>query len=414
MLESISGNMLEFTFSNMPTELVEYIAGYLDDQDLLAFRFCCSKIDAQTVRIVGERFFSTLQTSLMGPDIQKLEQLSRERFAKYVKIIRIQGNTEKVKKSMPAYSDEAQDGQVGQQEYEKRTVSPHIWPLDAVGDIDIDKTGVSILQHILKTCQLRLDELSIWDFNDIGEDPCLAHERCTALARHIFLGSNLAISYLQIGGYRSTALARLIPEHQGQDLGLIMLKKARLRLSCEESSLYWLNHLLLYARAIEELHLRTMCTMPACRTYNNKTNAVLRSRKPCFQLKTLHMGRTFVAGISICNLLSNSKNTLSSLIFSDVKLHPDSEISNWTQLLENIAKEHSNLTHWRMKLQLSRPGVIDKIFFPGLGKDCLEETDRGGLKVVHDGKEGGAAFVRYNGPGAARTLYTMASYARSR
>ena len=413
---SNSSNMLEFTFSNMPTELVEYIAGCLDDQDLLAFRFSCRMIDAQTVRIVGERFFSTLQTSIMGPDIQKLKQLSCERFAKYVKTIRIQNNSEKMKKALRAYSDETQDGQRGQQEYEKRTLSPHIWPLDAVGDIDIDKTGVSILQHILGTCQLRPDELSIWDFNDIGEDECLMHERCTTLARHIFLGSKLAITYLQIGrsrgGYRPTAVARLIPEHQGRDLGLIMLKKARLRLGCDDSSTYWFHHLLLHAQAVEELQLRTMCTMAACRIY--ETNAALRSRKPCFQLKALYISRMFLAGIPIFNLLSNSKNTLSSLVFSDVKLHPDSKISNWTQLLENIAKEHPNLTHWRMILRLSQPGVIDRIFFPGFGKDCLEEADRGGLKIVHDGKEGGAAFIRYNGPGAARALCTMASYARSR
>ena len=405
--------MLESTFSNVPTELVEDIAGYLDDQDLLAFRFSCRKIDAQTVRIVGERFFSTLQTSLMDPDIQKLEQLSRGRFAKYVKTIRIQDDTEKIKTSLPTCGDKTQDEQREHQIYEKMGLSSRIWPFDAVGDIDIDKTGVAILQYILGTCQLLPDELIICDFNDRRGNSCSKHELCATLARHIFLDSKLAIASLRIerrrGSYRVEAVARLISEYQGQDLGLTMLKKAKLRLACEEESSYWIKHLLLHAPAVEELYLYMTCMCTAC-----ETNTALQSCKPSFQLKILHLDHMNVAEIPIFNLLSNSKNTLASLTLRDVKMYPDIEASNWTPLLEKIAKEYSKITRWKIQLRLSRSGVIDKIFFPGFGKDCLEEEDRGGLTILHDGEEGGAAFVRYNGPGAARALHTMASYARPR
>ncbi|EDU49424.1 predicted protein [Pyrenophora tritici-repentis Pt-1C-BFP] len=136
--------MSDSTFSKMPTELVEIIAEYLDDEDLIAFRLSCVKLDAQTARIVGERFFSKVQTSLIGSDIQKLEQLACGRFAKYVKKILVLDDSEKIK--------DAERTQQEEQIHGKRRPSYRVWPLDERGDIDIDMIGFATLRNILRTC----------------------------------------------------------------------------------------------------------------------------------------------------------------------------------------------------------------------------------------------------------------------
>ncbi|KAG9380312.1 hypothetical protein A1F94_009207 [Pyrenophora tritici-repentis] len=135
--------MSDSTFSKMPTELVEIIAEYLDDEDLIAFRLSCVKLDAQTARIVGERFFSKVQTSLIGSDIQKLEQLACGRFAKYVKKILVLDDSEKIK--------DAERTQQEEQIHGKRRPSYRVWPLDERGDIDIDMIGFATLRNILRT-----------------------------------------------------------------------------------------------------------------------------------------------------------------------------------------------------------------------------------------------------------------------
>ncbi|CAE7211210.1 hypothetical protein CFE70_009403 [Pyrenophora teres f. teres 0-1] len=398
--------MPDSMFSKIPTELVETMAEYLDDRDLIEFRLACRKLDAQTVRIVGERFFSILQTSLIGSDIQKLEQLACGRFAKYVKKILVHDDSEKIK--------EAQRRQQKEQADEKRRPSSRVWPLDELGDIDMDKIGFATLRNILRTCKLCPDELTIRDFNDRTPGWCSITQPCAIMARYILLNSKLAVASLRMGTrggtYRVEAIACLVREHEGRDLGLTMLKKARVKLGCDEVSLYWTEQLLLHAPILEDLFLSTRCgSAKLCRT-----NTLLLSLAPCFQLKRLHLDGTRMAAIPILNLLSNSKDTLISLSFRDVRLQPDTEASNWTHLLEKLAKLYINITHWKVELYMTGKPFFERIFFPGFGKNCLEEEDRSGLKIVHNGEEGRAATIGYNGPNAARVLYTMASYAQSR
>ncbi|RMZ68825.1 Ribosomal S8 [Pyrenophora seminiperda CCB06] len=407
--------MPESTFSKMATELIEMIAEYLDNQDLLSLRLSCRKSDAQTIRTVSERFFSPLQTSLLGPEIQKLEEISRGRFAKYIKRIRIQDDIETSEKMWST----------GQRVFIEDRPST-MWTFDMMFNIELDKIGVRNLQNILRTCQLRPVELIISESHDRVGNLCPTSEACATLAQHIFLDSNLAIASLSIDtkprSWLITATASLIPEFQGRELGLSMLKEARVRLNCNKSSIYWTEQLVLHAPMLEGLYLSSMCVGATCSFYKTKTplhNMRLQSHKACFQLKNLHLDHTNASVASLLNLLSNSKDTLVSITLAHVELHPLTEASNWTQLLQTIGKECLNLNQWQLDLYLQRHPYLSEVLgrsgvkFTGFGKTCLEKEDRDGLTILYKGDRDEKTIVfKYNGPGAARALYKMASYAR--
>ena len=219
-------------FHEMPTELVEAAAGYMNDTDLLSFRLTCRHADAKTLRVVGKRFFTTLKTTLMASDLEKLDGVSRSaRLAEYVRAIRIQDDQQKAV-SMPS----GEGIRLEPEELARLRTRHWIWACEAVGVLEVDKTVVAKLKAILEERLLSLETLAIHYYytRDGKEDA----EATVALAQELILGGKPATTsfsvYLSLRGLPCMgAVLTLYLDRSGQREGLDirLLQKVGLQLS---------------------------------------------------------------------------------------------------------------------------------------------------------------------------------------
>lgn len=174
-------------FHDMPTELIEAAAGYMDDADLLSFRLTCRHADAKTLRVVGKRFFSSLKTTLMASDLEKLDDVSRStRLAKYVRNIRIEDDQLEVVSSMPSDEGNCLDPR----KLAMLRARHRRWLHETMVVPEVDKIAVAKLKAIIEERLLSLDTLAIHysDTRDVEK----ATEATIALAQEIVLDGKLA------------------------------------------------------------------------------------------------------------------------------------------------------------------------------------------------------------------------------
>ena len=318
-------------------------AEYMDDADLLSFRLTCRHADAKTLRVVGRRFFSTLKTTLMAFDLEKLDGVSRSaRLAKYVRTILIQDDQQKVIWSVlsseaaiakPIGADreeiesnvaslhitEPQDRPIKRQRYldpeelARLRATHRIWPRETVGILGVDKTAVAKLKAILQERLLSLDTLTI-DYCDT-EDGKKDTEATIALAQEIISGGKLATTsfqvYLHLRGLPwigATLTLYLDRARQGEGLKFGLLQKVGLqRSSGGPSSDHLLTQIFHCAPMLEDLRLE----------YSGQTDAelvdLLQQGKHLPRLKDLFFGHSgdpvgFVKGV-----LSNSQDSLTRI-----------------------------------------------------------------------------------------------------
>jgi len=305
-------------FQAMPTELIEAAAGYMDDADLLSFRLTCKHADAKTLRVIGKRFFSTLKTTLMASDLEKLDGVSRSaRLAEYVRAIRIQDDQQKVAFSLPWRKQECLDpGELA------RLLATHrVWPRETVGVLGVNRTAVAKLKAILKERLFSLDALSIhYYYNVGGTEDCDEVEKedteaTIALAQDIISGGKLATTSFQV--YRScpedywlgAALTLYLDrDRQGEALGFGLLREVGLKLaSSGPSSDHLLTQIFHCAPMLEDLRLE----------YSGRTDAqlveLLHQGNYLPKLKNLYFSHSGDPTVFVKGALSNSQNSLTRI-----------------------------------------------------------------------------------------------------
>ena len=76
--------------SNIPTEIIELVAGNLESEDLLNIRLVCRALYEKTTRCIGQIAFSTLKTDFSSGSFHKLNEISNdERFRHHVRTLLI-------------------------------------------------------------------------------------------------------------------------------------------------------------------------------------------------------------------------------------------------------------------------------------------------------------------------------------
>ncbi|KAJ5384138.1 hypothetical protein N7517_002049 [Penicillium concentricum] len=61
----------------LPVELVELIAGFIDEDSLVALRLVCRKLQRKTFHHFAQRFFSSIRTDLSGDSLRRINALSQ-------------------------------------------------------------------------------------------------------------------------------------------------------------------------------------------------------------------------------------------------------------------------------------------------------------------------------------------------
>ena len=248
----------------MPTELIEASAKYLSDTDLLCFRLSCRRAEEKTLRLVGERFFSTFKTNLMRSDIDKLDIIARDgRLSKYVKAIRIQDDEEKITKLFPYRTSSTGtdlDKKGRNQERENTRAAYRMWPREQGGVLGIDRIVVAKLVTILKEGHLSLDTLAIYDYLDDSAQRNIQY--ADILAETIILYPQLAITSIRVSRtgslIRNSTLVTYSLDHarQGENVGLSLLRKAEYHDSSGDPSSYcWGSRLFDIAPALDNLQV---------------------------------------------------------------------------------------------------------------------------------------------------------------
>jgi len=358
-------------FHEMPTELIEAAAGYMDDADLLDFRLTCRHAEAKTLRVVsrmreiasiiyylrvvGKRFFSTLKTTLMASDLEKLDGVSRSaRLAKYVRTILIKDDQEKVIRSVLS-SEAAIAKPIGadREEIESGVASLHIadsqdlpskrqryldpeelarlrathriWPRETVGILGVDRTAVAKLKAILQERLLSLDTLTI-DYCD-NEDGKRDTEAIIALAQEIISGGKLATTsfqvYLHLQGLpwiEATLTLYLDRARQGEGLKFGLLQKVGLQLSSGgPSSDHLLTEVFHCAPMLEDLRLE----------YSGRTDAqlvdLLHRGKSLPKPKEFFFGHSGDPAGFVKGVLSNSQDSLTRIGLRRISAFPPEE-----------------------------------------------------------------------------------------
>ncbi|KAI4619053.1 hypothetical protein J4E83_006005 [Alternaria metachromatica] len=298
----------------MPTELIEACAEYLSDTDLLYFRLSCKHADAKTLRIVGERFFSTFQTNLMRSDIEKLDVITPGgRLARYVKAIRVQDEEEKVTRLVP-YGDYGTDLGIKNRDQERENTRDayRIWPRKEAGVLGVDRIVVAKFMTILKEGHLSLDSFAIYDYYDSSAQRNT--RLATTVAGAMISYAQLAITSVRISitgilsQYRTLVTYNLDRTRQGDNVGLSLLRKAEVHSSgggpSSNSRCTQVFHI---APALEDLQLELW----------GRADALLANLfhqpTPLMKLKTVRLKQSDDIGSLFKGIVSASMETMDSI-----------------------------------------------------------------------------------------------------
>jgi hypothetical protein len=207
----------------MPTKLIENCARYLEATDLLSLRLDCRKTEAQTVRVVGHRLFSTLKTNLMGCDFVRLDELSRsKKFARHVKSIYISDDSEKMETllSIPNTPNPSERMQ------RKKALS-HIWARNDSRAISATEIGVAALRTMFRDKRLRAESITIR--GHVPNSETLTIQPIATLARDILADANLAVTSLRMNNRRASATEATFQfdtKYQGKHANFSRLREA--------------------------------------------------------------------------------------------------------------------------------------------------------------------------------------------
>ncbi|CAN9233326.1 unnamed protein product [Alternaria alternata] len=262
----------------MPTELVEAVVQYMCDPDLLEFRSTCRFADSNTLRAVGHRFFSTLKTTLIDSDIDRLEKISRSgRLARYVKTIHIKDDGANIRdhllRATPTPEEAMPKGwKLREQKIRKMRRACRSWPREKTANLDSDMMAIGKIQTILRENRFLLDALIIRGvYESFGADK----EATIALALEIISTASLGITSLRIenvGMWVTKVTFRFDQKSRDQKAGFRIFREANVEMDNGPASIYLLDQLLYHAPVLEDLRLanldaRGRCAMVPFDTY---------------------------------------------------------------------------------------------------------------------------------------------------
>ncbi|RYN49175.1 hypothetical protein AA0114_g6765 [Alternaria tenuissima] len=393
----------------MPTELVETVAQYLCDPDLLEFRSTCRFADSNTSRAVGRRFFSTLNTTLISSDIDRLETISQSgRLARYVKTIQIKDDGANIREHLlrttPPPEEAIPKGwKLREQKIRKMRRECRSWPREKPATLDSDMIAVSKIQTILQKNRFLLDALIIRGvYESFGADK----EATIALALETVSTANLGITSLRVETmtmWVTKVTFRFDQRNQNQKAGFSILREAHVEMENGPASIYLLNQLLYHAPVLGDLTLegldaRGRCAMVPFDTY-------VKRGVPLVKLKRLRLARSsFPAGF-IQEILCNSRHTLQEIELVTVRLDYATGLA-WKKLLLYIGKDFPALSHFKLStLKHMGRTLLDSSDIP----EMLEATCEGELGVysLYHG------HVEFRGSNASHALQIVASHLKT-
>ncbi|QKX64353.1 uncharacterized protein TRUGW13939_11527 [Talaromyces rugulosus] len=359
------------------------------DRSAFVAAYTEAEADVGRLKAVLSRYFSTWKTSLMADDLSRLQMLGTYvQIRDYVKVIWIEDDSDEFGETSPSESSA-------------------IWPRHENGQVVAEALGVELLKSMLAAQQLCPVRLEIRDKHTVSarSDP----EKAVILARDILHGADLAVTdfVLRKQSPKTTIIVvELSAEHQGQDTGYSILRKAELCLSQNLYS-FLAEDVLLHAPALKELSLsfsqpRHMAHTPPFILHNATLPA----------LERLEISMARLSAPTIMAILSKSKQSLTGIKFRLTTLVNN---STWAELLNRICNEFPNLT-WFELIHLSEgPNRQFRITFLGLEKDSVVgEPYKNGLKLQLKAPVGGnkrIPWVEYGGPDANHVLRIVAKYA---
>lgn len=378
--------MAECVFSRVPLEVAQEWIWYLDCSDLCAYRLTCKKAENQSFEIFAKRYFSVLETSLMGSDVKRLEGIScSARLRHHVKSIFIRDDCERNEQWTPYARD-----------------AGHIWPRDEDRMIQTSAVGLMNLKKILAECRLCLDTIKMRDYGrdyrDINVEPL------AELMRDLY-DPNLAITSLMFE-MRTPSIAEasieLSKQHQGQNVAFGMLRCAKLTLS-SKSKLYWANEVFLGSPCLVDL------TVTFCYPWMGEELGSMFLKTTVSQLKRFCLSCSSISAQLVLTILANSKETLTDLSFSMVTLHHG---FTWRELLNKIREDFSHLESFRIRFPREFvAGDSISIKFEIMCKEDLAEEYRPGLEFAIKGPKTAPRVTswHYKGPNTNALLGVMAA-----
>lgn len=328
-------------YSRVPVEVAEMWAAYLDMADLKALRLTCRQANEQTFQAFGQRYWSSLTTSLMGPSLRKLRAVTNhEKIRQFVRTIHIE-------------EDNPRNGRPGKL---------GTWPRGPLDRIQTSAIAVEELQLLFRSQQLCPTTMELLDVIDTHEstDPEVAAD----LACDIVANARLAVEHFSA---RKTSRAttvvtlQLCAQEQGRNVGMSLLRSAEMKLKYDLGS-DWATNILYTAPILEDLQLGF------CKPECMQLQGPLVWNSQCHRmpkLKRLRVTGAVLCAQSVINILSNSRHTLKHLSLGLVKL---TQRATWIDLLTRINNEFPALVSFNLKLLAEGPGGTRKITFLGLDR----------------------------------------------
>ncbi|CAN9205113.1 unnamed protein product [Alternaria alternata] len=388
----------------MPAELVEAVVQYMCDSDLLEFRSTCRFADSNTLRAVGRRFFSTLNTTLIGSDIDRLEKISQSgRLARYVKTIQIKDDGANIREHLlrATTEEEMRKGwKVREQTIRKMRRACRSWPREKTATLDSDMMAIGKIQTILQENRFLLDVLII---RGVYESFCADKEATIALALEIVSTANLGITSLRIenvGVWVTKVTFRFDQKDQDQKAGFSILREANVEMDNGPASIHLLNQLLYHAPVLEDLRLANLDARGKCAIV--PFDPYLKRGVPLAKLKRLRLSRWSCPASFIQEILGNSRHTLQEIELVSILLNHGTEWA-WNKLLLYIGKGFPALIHFNLaSLKPMGRSLLDFSDLP----EMLEATCEGELGVYSMYHE----QVEFRGSNASHALQILASH----
>ncbi|THZ26928.1 hypothetical protein D6C89_03499 [Aureobasidium pullulans] len=407
---------------HVANETIERFAQCLKLSERASFKSACRSRDTRTLDMTAQQFFSTWMTSLIGDDLQRLQELAVQPYiSNHIKTLCVEDDTRKY--DPWNVSEPPAPG------------STNLWPRDHLGIVNLALPGLKVLrnmllEHRLKPKIIKIQDYSISDANSLVFPGALYHHRTgaiqtiTAIARNILEDTNLTIislilekKNLELSPVSWVFLPRDEPvaisnpdvremilelslQDKGKGLDFSELRTVRLSYIVEP---WWLEQMFSQAVMLEELELVS----------SNALDTVVPTTCAISQLKKLNLSHLSVRAETILRLIATCKNQLVTISFRCITLTNE---STWSLLLSALGDECRNLT----SLQITVPRKEGNgsasgkaVNFFGMMKDAVAEQERERLKIEERGSAENRRCNRvyYDGPHAAKVLQCLATYA---
>ncbi|CAI9629084.1 unnamed protein product [Alternaria burnsii] len=393
----------------MPTELVEAVVQYMCDPDLLEFRSTCRFADSNTLRAVGCRFFSTLRTTLIDSDIDRLETISQTgRLARYVKNTQIKDDganiREHFRRAIPPPEEGMPKGwKLREQKIRKMRRACRSWPREKTAILDSDMMAIGKIQTILQENRFILDALIIRGvYESFGADK----EATIALALEIVSTVNLGITSLRIenvGAWVTKVTFRFDQKNQDQRAGLSILREANVEMDNGPASIYLLNQLLYHAPVLEDLRLANLDARGRCAIVPFDT--YLKRGVPLVKLKRLRLSRWSCPASFVQEILYNSRHTLQEMELVSILLNHGTEWA-WNKLLLYVGKGFPALSYFKLStLKHMGRSLLDFSDIPEMLKATCE-GEIGVSSLYHE-------HVEFRGSDASHALQIVTSHLKT-